>query len=199
MIFGQLSRWALKFGHIFSCHHFFFTMIWDILVKILYCFGAKAIGNLYHYFIFMSPPLKQTKSVNNRKTVETVMTLMDTFDSFWEMDSDKKLNRKLNRPRCWRWRRSDDNSSTFFLRKVELKRVHFQNPIRICWQEKTTPSSILFELFPLFDLEFLQKIQFLNNYDRQWNETRHTCSLSNGEPITTRQMTHFLRVYWVSC
>jgi hypothetical protein len=40
---------------------------------------------------------------------------MDTFDSFWEMDSDKKLNR----PR--RWRRSDDNSLTFFLRKVELK------------------------------------------------------------------------------
>jgi hypothetical protein len=38
---------------------------------------------------------------------------MDTFDSFWEMDSDKKLNRKLNikinqklnRPRRWRWRR----------------------------------------------------------------------------------------------
>jgi hypothetical protein len=27
--------------------------------------------------------------------------------------------------------------------------------------------SILLELFPLFDLEFLQKIQFLNNYDRQ--------------------------------
>jgi hypothetical protein len=24
---------------------------------------------------------------------------LDTFDSFWEMDSDKKLNRKLNRPR----------------------------------------------------------------------------------------------------
>jgi hypothetical protein len=24
------SRWALKFGQIFSCHHFFFTMIWDI-------------------------------------------------------------------------------------------------------------------------------------------------------------------------
>jgi hypothetical protein len=24
----------------------------------------------------------------------------------------------------------------------------------ICWQEKTTPSSILFELFPLFDLEW---------------------------------------------
>jgi hypothetical protein len=44
---------------------------------------------------------------------------MDTFDSFWEMDSDKKLNRKLNQPRCWC--RSDDNSSTFFLRKVELK------------------------------------------------------------------------------
>ena len=42
---------------------------------------------------------------------------MDTFDSFWEMDSDKKRNLKLNRPR----RRSDDNSSTFFLRKVELK------------------------------------------------------------------------------
>jgi hypothetical protein len=41
---------------------------------------------------------------------------MDTFDSFWEIDSDKKLNR----PRRWRWRRSD-NSSTFFLRKVELK------------------------------------------------------------------------------
>jgi hypothetical protein len=31
---------------------------------------------------------------------------MDTFDSFWEMDSDKKLNQ----PR--RWRRSDDNSLT---------------------------------------------------------------------------------------
>jgi hypothetical protein len=44
---------------------------------------------------------------------------MDTFDSVWEMDSDKKINR----PRRWRWcwRRSDDNSSTFFLRKVELK------------------------------------------------------------------------------
>jgi hypothetical protein len=27
---------------------------------------------------------------------------MDTFDSFWEMDSDKKLNLKLNRPRRWR-------------------------------------------------------------------------------------------------
>ena len=55
--------------------------------------------------------------------------------------------------------------------------------------EKTTPSSILFELFPLFDLEFLQKIQLLNNYDRHWNETQHTCSLSNWEPITTRQVT----------
>ena len=40
---------------------------------------------------------------------------MDTFDSFWEMDADKKLKRKLNRPR--RWRRSDDNSSTFFFEK----------------------------------------------------------------------------------
>jgi hypothetical protein len=28
-----------------------------VLVKILYCFGAKAIGNLYRYFICMSPPL----------------------------------------------------------------------------------------------------------------------------------------------
>ena len=54
---------------------------------------------------------------------------MDTFDSFWEMDSDKKLNRKLNikinqklnRPRRWRLRRSDDNSSTCFLQKVEQK------------------------------------------------------------------------------
>jgi hypothetical protein len=41
---------------------------------------------------------------------------MDTVDSFWEMDSDKKLNRRSR----WRW--SDDNSSTFFLRKVELKK-----------------------------------------------------------------------------
>ena len=24
------SRWALKFGHILICHHFYFTMIWDI-------------------------------------------------------------------------------------------------------------------------------------------------------------------------
>jgi hypothetical protein len=38
------------------------------------------------------------------------------------MDSDKKLNRKLNRPR----RRSDDNSSTFFLRKVDLKMDTFE-------------------------------------------------------------------------
>jgi hypothetical protein len=45
---------------------------------------------------------------------------MDTFDSFWEIDSDKKLNLKCNWPRSWR--RSDDNSSTFFLRKVELKK-----------------------------------------------------------------------------
>jgi hypothetical protein len=28
-----------------------------ILVKILYCFGANAIGNLYRYFMFMSRPL----------------------------------------------------------------------------------------------------------------------------------------------
>jgi hypothetical protein len=41
---------------------------------------------------------------------------MDTVDSFWEMDSDKKLNRRSR----WRW--SDDNSSTFFLQKVELKK-----------------------------------------------------------------------------
>jgi len=43
------------------------------------------------------------------------------------MDSDKKLKRtltqKLNRPRRWRWRRRDDNSSTVFLRKVELKTI----------------------------------------------------------------------------
>ena len=39
---------------------------------------------------------------------------MDIFDSFWEMDSDKKLYRHR------RWR--DDNSSTFFLWKVELKK-----------------------------------------------------------------------------
>jgi hypothetical protein len=30
--------------------------------------------------------------------------------------------------------------------------------------EKITPSSISFELFPIFDLEFLKKMQFLNNY-----------------------------------
>ena len=31
MIFGQLiARWTLKFAQIFSCHHFFSTMIWDI-------------------------------------------------------------------------------------------------------------------------------------------------------------------------
>ena len=53
---------------------------------------------------------------------EQVFQVSNTFDSFWEMDSDKKLNRKLNRPRQWRWRRSDDNSSAFFLWKVELKR-----------------------------------------------------------------------------
>ena len=46
---------------------------------------------------------------------------MDTFDSFWEMDSDKKLSRKLNRPRHWRWRRSDDNSSIFFSSKRRAK------------------------------------------------------------------------------
>ena len=34
---------------------------------------------------------------------------------------EKWADKKLNRPRRWRWRRSDDNSSTFFLRKVELK------------------------------------------------------------------------------
>jgi hypothetical protein len=39
---------------------------------------------------------------------------MDTFDSFWEMDSDKKLNR----PRRW----SDDNSSTFFLNPLQQGR-----------------------------------------------------------------------------
>jgi hypothetical protein len=33
------------------------TKIALVLVKILYYFGAKAIGNLYRYFIFMSPPL----------------------------------------------------------------------------------------------------------------------------------------------
>jgi hypothetical protein len=60
---------------------------------------------------------------------------------------------------------------------------------KFCWQEKTTPSSISFELLPLLYLEFLKKIQFLNNYDGHWNETQHTCSLSNGEPITTSQVT----------
>jgi hypothetical protein len=29
----------------------------------------------------------------------------------------------------------------------------------------------------------------LSNYDRHWNETQLTFSLSNGEPITTRQLT----------
>jgi hypothetical protein len=46
---------------------------------------------------------------------------MDTFDSFWEMDSDKKLNRKFNQPR--RWRRSDDNSSTF--PKSQAKKITY--------------------------------------------------------------------------
>ena len=52
---------------------------------------------------------------------------MDTFDSFWEMDSDKNLTENLTDPDAWH--RSDDNSSTFLLRKVELKirsdSVHF--------------------------------------------------------------------------
>jgi hypothetical protein len=42
-------------------------------------------------------------------------------------------------------------------------------------------------LFTIKWLRICSKMQFLNNYDGQWNETRHTCSLSNGEPITTRQ------------
>jgi hypothetical protein len=45
------------------------------------------------------------------------------------------------------------------------------------------------ELFPLLTYNFLKKIQFLNNYDRHWHEAQHTCSLSNEEPITTRQVT----------
>ena len=52
---------------------------------------------------------------------------MDTFDSFWEMDADKKLTR----PRCWCRRRNDNNSSTFFLRKVELKTNFIQISIII--------------------------------------------------------------------
>jgi hypothetical protein len=85
---------------------------------------------------------------------------MDTFDSFWEMDSDKKLNRKLNikinqklnRPRRWRWRRSDDNSSTFFLRKVELKMKNFHLEVKLLkllglglWC--LTPHSTIFQLY----------------------------------------------------
>ena len=65
---------------------------------------------------------------------------MDTFDSFGEMDSDKKLNR----PR----RRSDDNSSTFFLRSrakkerelhsflFTIKYILYERNIKRSWQNK---------------------------------------------------------------
>jgi hypothetical protein len=46
---------------------------------------------------------------------------------------------------------------------------------------------------------WFKKIQFLNNYDRHWNETQQTCSLSNGEPITTRQVTLVICISRVIC
>ena len=50
----------------------------------------------------------------------------DTFDSLWENDSHEKLNQRTHTPtqthtHTRRRRSSDDNTSTFFLRKVELK------------------------------------------------------------------------------
>jgi hypothetical protein len=60
---------------------------------------------------------------------------------------------------------------------------------------------LLFELFPLFDLEFLQKIQFLNNYDRHWNETHIPVHYQMGNPLQQGRWPcgqHFLQVYWVS-
>jgi hypothetical protein len=64
---------------------------------------------------------------------------MDTFDSFWEMDSDKKLNRS----RCWR----DDNSSTFFLRKVELKMIDWDKSIiSITYEMVLTPYLLIWTL-----------------------------------------------------
>ena len=51
---------------------------------------------------------------------------MDTFDSFWEMDADKKINQTqmlMQTP-------DDNNSSTFFLRKVELIKLKLE-PVTI--------------------------------------------------------------------
>jgi hypothetical protein len=127
---------------------------------------------------------------------------MDTFDSFWEMDSDKTLNQ----PR--RWCRSDDNSSTFFLWKVELKirlkryvsfrsnnyQLETQYTCKKCWPQSVDKRRQLHLAFYLSYSPFLTwnelKIQFLNNYDRH---ARWSCLL-----LSTDWGQHFLQVYWVS-
>ena len=79
---------------------------------------------------------------------------MDTFYSFWEMDS----NKQLNRPRRRRW--SDDNSSTFFLRKVKLKKdTHCQ---MYTSKEKNVIWPVLISL-PLFKKVCLNCDIFLKN------------------------------------
>ena len=91
-------------------------------------------------------------------------------------------------------------SSTFRRKKVELLsslRRQCQHLGRLSFLSESISQKL--SKVSIWNLKYLftikrgtnYKIQFLNNYDRHWNETQHTviCSLSNGEPITTRQVT----------
>ena len=126
-------------GVVFSCQQIGVNTFYKCIEFQVNCFDSyweiklclKNIPNFYVLHLYIETRADNSGYANHRIICLTVFVSllivnkyskfqMDTFDSFWEMDSDKKLNRKLNRPR--RWHRSDDNSPTFFLRKVELKR-----------------------------------------------------------------------------
>ena len=80
------------------------------------------------------------------------------------------------------WLKFLNNYQSYFYLKLNTL-VESVDP-NLLTREDNSIQHFLWVIPPVW-LRISSKIQFLNNYDRHWNETQHTCSLSNGEPITT--------------
>jgi hypothetical protein len=78
MIFGRvMCPWTLKVGQIFSCHHFFFTLIWDVDLV----FGMWVHSeDLPIKFVILSLLLRELRKVKHLRA--SLIFMVGTFVSF---------------------------------------------------------------------------------------------------------------------
>ena len=80
---------------------------------------------------------------------------VDTLDSLWENDSHEKLNQRTRR----RTRSSDDNTSTFFLRKVELKIFFRKTQFFLTYLQRKR-----------YDHQYVRPLPFFEHHE-QWSQS----------------------------